>query len=247
LIKFILIFCFSILPLAVQAQGFPWFGGERKPYQVPLWYLGPSIGSSLSATGDEITYRIPESMIIDGNGVSSNSGFGLGAVGEYWIEADQTIRAELTFGFSSITTERSFSEPVAPGRIWTQRNYASISQNSVSLNLMYKKRILGYLSAIGGIKNSVVFSSVDEHVLESLDEELMFNGTQRELAIEGTELYEYSSFEPGVSLGLNYDYPLWKGVYISPSLTGEYRIGLQGGNPSYWRVELGVAMLFGLD
>lgn len=244
---FALLSCLFLGTINLSAQSFPWFGGEREPYQIPTLYLGITGSYSFMSTSDLITLQVPQSIFVDGNSISDAYTIDFSLSTEYWLEYNQAIRTDFGIATNSLTTERIFSEAYRGGQ-WEQMNTMDRNEIFLTLDVQYKYRLYDFLSALAGIKNQISLSSSLDHRLISLDSELSYNNNQdTEITLSPTQLVEWSDYQSEIILGINYDIPIVMGIYASPTLTIGYRWGWDNGNPAFFTTRLGTAVYYGVN
>jgi hypothetical protein len=242
----ILLVCFFYSITALNSQGFSWKGDPRKPYQIPVLYLGGGLSFSQYASAYDFGLGV-DGVVYDGNKLESAASVSVYGNAEYWIWADASIGGSLGIGFNGFGTTRSFAEPVSPTRDWQQRNDFDLSAISINLEGYIKKRVFGFFSVIGGIGLRSDISEESSHTLTSLDSELLFDENMESIDLPDTELDGYSGNTVTIFGGIGYDLAIIRGLYITPSV--KFAINGDAGfdMPATFGYRFGLDVFYGID
>jgi len=227
-------------------QGFPWYGGDRNPYQVPELYLGAEIGFNTYWTNDAYSLSV-DRFVVDSNHILSRSGFKMMFLNEYWLKSDLALSLRAGFSFNSEHTEREFSELVSPvgQKEWKQRNTIERNFLSIGLGIGAKQRIINYLSITAGFDLEIIADEQLIHTLTSLDSDLLYNESDVSIIIPDTDLNNDYSFGTRLRAGVAYDIPLITGLYLSPGVSGSLLYTFGQSSPLFYGFNFDLGVNYG--
>ncbi|GAB5466702.1 MAG: hypothetical protein Kapaf2KO_21380 [Candidatus Kapaibacteriales bacterium] len=205
-----------LLSISLKAQEFPWYGGARKPYVAPSYFLGLGLGMSNPLSGFDTEYSQEPNNFNSTLDAGINTGFIINLRYLDWYKPASNYYAEVGISFSGLKGEDFISEPVNDEVNWNQRFDYTSNFSNLSCGLGHQLRLIDMLSFDSKVGFFTGLGSTNESKLYSLNGINFANG-EDSIELESIE-NDFSTTWLTLSAGLNYDFPLAIGNYVSVSV-----------------------------
>lgn len=232
----------------LAAQGFDWLYDARRPFAVPLTYVGASARYGAGTASGSLTVGELWLECAEYTG-STSVDFSAGVAAEHWLLHNTALTAELGLARSRWrSSEPAPSLPLADGRTIVSEYVLEGSVWQVYLRAGAKRRLFWYVNAQAGADLGLMLSntvSQKEQLLAPVDR--TFANGQQSIDL-GTASAGPSTLSLGVFTGISADLSLWRGVYLSPTLSLRYSLVGEQSAGSFRGItaNAGVSVLFGL-
>ncbi|MDA3844343.1 MAG: hypothetical protein PF588_08265 [Candidatus Kapabacteria bacterium] len=232
------------------AQGFDWQYSARLTFETPRIFIGAT--TDVSYLGHDADLNYAENDIACGRfSEGSGIGYSFGIKAEYWMSANSSYYAAVTYSYSPATFLMKDSNPLDKETLLLTEYEFNSDLSYINIQGGVNYRLGGSHFRVGlGARLGFIIANSSEHlerVISPKDRFTFPGGTHERFISEGkiSDLYTVN-FLP--ELTLSYDLNLGLGKYASPFI----RIGIPvmdiAANDPWKRYEfsIGTAIMFGL-
>lgn len=223
--KCLLLLCLCAGAFGASAQGFDWQYSARVPFESPVRFYGVELASGYGRHFASLDY------LEKGTGFTcctydrgSGIPYGVLVAADYWIMPKVSLQGGLGVVVRNVTfTSDPQQFPRADNSIVSTEYVFHGSITYATLQAAIRYRILAtHLNLGGGIKLMAKLSETQTQIDRVIGPDDYFfndNPPSKEKDLEATILDDASAFvlEPFISVG--YDLSLWRGTYLTPTLT----------------------------